>query len=294
MVSKKEPVQQEKPSSVNEDAVGGENAGSGKSRNIADRKLCDFTKESTETGTGTGTDKKTNPDKTTNGNGYCGHIADACSDIKNTPNKKNDGIRKYDNDTPVWFAMSATFSRSLKVQEKLERKGVESYVPVRLGIIKGKDGHSRKALIPVISNLIFVNVSWNSLVQIKKEIPILQMQTFPTQGRNVPIVVPRKQMEDFISVTSHLKENDEGKGITYLNPEEINLMEGKRVRIIGGPFNNVEGVLMNTKGRGKRRELIVEIPHIIAARTTIKDYDLIEVVEERRAGETKSTGRSRK
>jgi len=176
----------------------------------------------------------------------------------------------------VWYAMSATFGRSLKAQKKLNERSIDTYVPMHYGVVRGRDGHKRKELLPVVSNLIFVNTTWSGVLLSKEEMPWLQMLTFPEEGRNVPIVVPQKQMEDFIAVSQHLSEEGGVGAASFLRPDELNLREGERVRIIGGPFNNVEGVFMNT--RGKRKELIVEIPHIIAARTIIRDYDLIEVL----------------
>lgn len=235
--------------------------------------------------------KPEDTDKDPNDRGDRSSVVPTNPTTVNNPNTTNNK-KKYDNDTQVWFAMSATFGRSLKAQEKLEGKDIESYVPKRWGVKQGKCGHKQKGLIPVVSNLIFVNTTWNKMVEMKREMPWLQMQTYPFEGRNVPIVVPKKQMEDFIAVTS-ASESLSG-GVTYMGPEEMNLKEGERVRIIGGPFNNVEGVFMNARGKGKRRELVVEIPHIIAARTIIKDYDLIEVLRTEGNGKDTKNGRTGK
>lgn len=172
---------------------------------------------------------------------------------------------------PVWFAMSATFGRSVKVKDALDKKNVRCYVPMQWRVVE-HGGIKAKKYLPVISNLIFVNAVWSELLAIKSAIPWLQMQTFPMQGRNIPIIVPDKQMEDFIRITQN-----RDRQLDYFNPKDINIEKGRRVRVIGGPFDNVEGIFVNVRGRGKKR-LIIEIPHLMAVRFEIERYDLLELL----------------
>ena len=65
--------------------------------------------------------------------------------------------------------------------------------------------------------------------------------------------------------------------MTYYAPEELSLAKGTRVRIIGGPFDGAEGVLVKMKGHRSRR-FVVSIPDIIYATTEVTP-DLIEVLE---------------
>ena len=65
--------------------------------------------------------------------------------------------------------------------------------------------------------------------------PFLQYRTFPENGKNVPIVVPDNQMQQFIAVCETHNEQ-----LMYLNPDEINIAKGTPVRIIGGTFDGVE------------------------------------------------------
>lgn len=179
---------------------------------------------------------------------------------------------RYNNIIPVWFAMSATFGRSLQAQQVLLKKGIENYVPMRWDVITQSKGRKIKKLVPAISNLIFVCSVWTGIRESMTAMPWLMLQTSPREGRNVPIIVPDRQMEHFIRVT----ENDGNRPI-YLHPSEINLHEGERVEVLGGPFDGVEGIFINSRGK-RKKQLIVEIPHIIAAKIVIEEYDLIKVL----------------
>ncbi len=172
-----------------------------------------------------------------------------------------------------WFAMRATFSRAMLAKRALEERSIENYLPMHYDVVVDRRGHKTKELVPVISNIIFVRTTKAIIQEAKKDILWLQYLTFPHEGRNRPIVVPNKQMEDFIAVTSRTQSK-----VLYLNPAEINLQKGTRVRIIGGPFDNVEGLFINSRGAGKKK-LIVEIPGIIAAKSEIEEYDLIQVLD---------------
>lgn len=70
-------------------------------------------------------------------------------------------------------------------------------------------------------------------------------------------------------------ENDK---LIYLIPEEINLAKGTKVRIIGGAFNNVEGIFVKVKGvRSRRVVLLVE--GVTAVALTEVSPDLLEVLK---------------
>ncbi len=176
------------------------------------------------------------------------------------------------NETPLWFAMSATFGRSMRAKERLEQLGIDNYVPMRYEVTAGSRGRQDRRLIPAINNLIFVRTTRAIIQSAKQQIDWLQYLTQHESGKQRPIIVPDRQMEQFILVTQNRLED-----IAYLTPEQIASSKGHRVRIIGGPFHNVEGLVLHTRGSG-RKKLIVDIPNIIAARTEIADYDLIELL----------------
>ena len=99
-----------------------------------------------------------------------------------------------------WFAMSATFGRALKAKDFLEAHSVRCFIPMKYEIVSdGKHGKKRQ-LVPAINNLLFVNTTRSCIQALKGELSYLQYQTRPEGSRRIPIVVPDRQMEQFVAV----------------------------------------------------------------------------------------------
>ena len=157
-----------------------------------------------------------------------------------------------------WFAMSATFGRALKAKDFLESRSVRCFVPMRYEVVSdGKKGKKRQ-FIPAINNLLFVNTTRSSIQSLKAEMSYLQYLTRLDGARRVPIVVPERQMEQFITVCNTY--NDK---LVYLNPDEINLEKGTPVQIVGGAFDGIEGTFVKVDGIRNRRVAVL-VPGIAA------------------------------
>ena len=152
----------------------------------------------------------------------------------------------------AWFAMSATFGRSMKAKAFLESKQVKCFVPMRYEIIKDKTQGSVKKLVPAINNLIFVNTTKERIQTLKTTIEYLQYLTHPIGGRNIPIIVPEEQMQQFIAVC-----DTHDEGLTYLSPDEINLEKGTPVKIIGSAFDGVVGTFVKVQNSRKKRVVVL-------------------------------------
>lgn len=172
----------------------------------------------------------------------------------------------------VWFAMSAPYRNELKVQAALKDKfSIESYVPLRCCVVE-RGGRKVRRMLPAVSNLLFAHSTQKRLNEVKPFIPRMQFKTRTVGDSNRLIVVPDKQMEDFIRLTGTADEKT-----SYLLPDEVNLKRGTRVRILGGPLDGVEGVFIKVKGVRNRR-FLVSIPGLLSAATDISP-DLLEVLE---------------
>ena len=157
-----------------------------------------------------------------------------------------------------WFAMSATFGRSLKAKDFLESHSVRCFIPMKYEVVSdGKHGKKRQ-LVPAINNLLFVNTTRSNIQALKSELSYLQYLTRPDGLRRVPIVVPERQMEQFIAVCDTHNEK-----LIYLNPDEINLEKGTPIQIIGGVFDGVEGTFVKVAGVRNRRVAVL-VPGIAA------------------------------
>lgn len=171
---------------------------------------------------------------------------------------------------PVWFAMRATYRRELKVKAQLEEMGMTTFVPMRYSV-SGRGRQKKRELVPVIHNLIFVHAVPSLLQRVKESIPYLQY-IVDTRSRQ-KIVVPDVQMQRFIEIAGTHDDH-----LIYLQPEELNLAKGTKVRITGGQFEGYEGVFVKVKGARDRR-VVVQIQGVIALAMATVSPEFIEPLE---------------
>lgn len=171
-----------------------------------------------------------------------------------------------------WFAMRATYKREFIAQEYLQSKGFEVFLPLKT-VLKVVRGIKKKVTVPAINSLIFVFAKKDELQQAKWGVEYLQYITRREDGRNVPIIVPQRQMEQFINVVQ-----DDTIDKTFFAPGEVDLSAGTKVRVHGGPFDGYEGVLLKVKGK-RKKQFCLDIPNVITLNTIIEKLDLLEVVE---------------
>ena len=172
----------------------------------------------------------------------------------------------------LWYAMRVPYRNELKVQLKLQEKGIETFVPKRRKIVK-KRGKTSYELMPAVNNLIFVHSSLSVIKGLKQEILNLQYLVNKSEGESIKIVVRDNEMQRFIRVVENFEEE-----ITYLSPEEVNIEKGTRVRIIGGNFDGVEGIFVKVKGKRNKR-VVVMLDKLLAVVMAEVDLDLIEVIK---------------
>lgn len=156
-----------------------------------------------------------------------------------------------DDNKTVWFAMSAPYRRELKAKEHLTTLGIESFVPMTKTLVE-RGGVKKRQIIPAIHNLIFVHTTKEIIKSAKQGIDYLQYRTRPFNGKNLPIIVPDKEMEQFIAVSNARMED-----ITYIQPGEIDIEKGTKVHIHGGTFDGTEGIYIKLKGKRNRRVVVL-------------------------------------
>ena len=157
------------------------------------------------------------------------------------------------------------------VKGELDRLGIECFVPMTYRLVEVlKDGFSylrkhgetelRKELVPAINNLIFVRSTQERISRLKASNEVLEPLRYMmdrTAGREHEIMtVADRQMENFLRVARMTDES-----VMFLDETSIVGKEGKRVRIKGGVFEGVEGVIRRVK-RCKR--VVVEIEGVMS------------------------------
>ena len=159
-----------------------------------------------------------------------------------------------------WYAMRATYKREFMAQDYLVGKGLEVFLPLKKEI-KVLRGIKRKVVVPAINSLIFVRATKEKLQQVKFGVEYIQYITKKENDRNIPIIVPDNQMQQFIQVVQ-----DDTVDKVYYTPEEVNLTVGTRVRVHGGAFDGLEGTLLKVKGK-RKKQFFINIDGLVTVNT---------------------------
>ena len=181
-------------------------------------------------------------------------------------------------DPKTWFPMRVTYQREMKVKAELDRLEIENFVPMKYRITElQNDGESelRRVLVPAINNLIFVRSSQERMSELKMTNEVLEPLRYMMDQTAVEphtiMTVPDKQMENFMRVASVTDDS-----VMFLDETTIVGKEGKRVEIMGGPFEGVTGVIRRVK-RCKR--VVVELEGITCVAIAFVPVGLLKEIE---------------
>ena len=198
--------------------------------------------------------------ETKDGRDMVGHDTEVCGDPK------------------IWFPMRVTYQREMKVKAELDRLEIENFIPMTYQFTESRkqgDTELRRELVPAINNLIFVHSTKERISELKVSNELLEPLRYmidQTAGEAHTIMtVPDKQMENFMRVAS-VTDNS----VMFLDETTIVGKEGKRVEIMGGPFEGVTGVIRRVK-RCKR--VVVELEGITCVAIAFVPVGLLKEIE---------------
>lgn len=172
-----------------------------------------------------------------------------------------------------WYVLRVTYQRELSTKKYLDRMGIENFVPLRP--VRQRNAHGRFfwTTQAALHNYIFVRATRETIDELKTfHQPALRYVMHIQDGHSQIMVVPDAQMRSFIAVAGNTDER-----ILFLEPADVDLSEGDRVRVTGGLFDGVEGVLMRI-GKSKGRHVVVKIEGIAAVATASVPMALIEKI----------------
>lgn len=180
---------------------------------------------------------------------------------------------EHEEEAVQWYVMRDLKRPNAKLPayRQLMEMEMEVFVPM-VWHIAVRGGVRVREQRPFIWNLLFVHGSRLHLDTVVDRTPTLQYRWLRHSWRE-PMVVEKTAMERFIRAVNSTKFPQ------YYLPEEITPdMCGKKVRIIGGPLNELEGCLLTLRG-SKVKRLLVELPGFLAVGVDVKP-EFIQFVEE--------------
>ena len=149
-------------------------------------------------------------------------------------------------DPKSWFPMRVTYSREMKVKAELDRLEIENFVPMTYRLVDAYSESPHRELVPAINNLIFVHATQSQISRLKTTNealePLRYMMDRTAEKAHEIMTVPDRQMENFMCVASMTDDS-----VMFLDENTIVGKEGKRVKIMGGMFEGVEGVIRRVK-----------------------------------------------
>lgn len=177
-------------------------------------------------------------------------------------------------DTEIrWYVLRVTYQRELATQEQLNKMGINNFVPTLRIRKRNSQGRFYWIREVAVHNYVFIQTSKQMIDSLKRHtLPHLRYIMRHINGERRIMTVPEREMQNFIAVAGNAEEH-----IRFLPPEEVMLAEGDRVRILGGPFEGVEGHLIKTS-KGKRTAVVIRIEGIAAVVTTSLPMRLIEKI----------------
>ena len=185
-----------------------------------------------------------------------------------------------DKDKPRWYVMRA-YKNESTAEERLSHKtyGLKHFIP-KQKVLRTINGKKVICLVPVIHSLVFVYASHKQIVDFKHNYYYdLQFVTWKSGGELIYLTVPNEEMTNFIKVCKQTEKEVHFYKIGEINNEKdkINIEKGKRVRVHGGPFDQVEGYFMKVaKKRG--RQLVVIIPDLLVVFAEVEP-EYIQIID---------------
>lgn len=171
-----------------------------------------------------------------------------------------------------WYAMRV-YKNERQAEERLSAEdGLDYFIPKRY-VMRVYHGRKQPRLVPVIPSLVFVHATQRQIVTFKQEkYNSLQFIVTSMDGKNRYLVVPDKDMDNFIKVCEQYGENTR-----FYKPEDIHVSMGTKVRVHGGTLDGVEGIFVRVSGK-RSRQLVVLLTGVMAVSTTVQP-DYLEVIE---------------
>ena len=174
-----------------------------------------------------------------------------------------------------WYALRVSYSRELKVRDRLNESGIRTFVPMmwrRCPVKPGMTtGNPSRRLVPAVGNLCFAYSTRAELEDfIRGYGDTSPVHFYWDRTANKPLTVPEKAMNDFIAVSSTLDED-----LIYITEITSKLREGQTVKVKEGPFKGIEGKVVRIR---KSRRILVELPGMLAVATTYIQPEYLEII----------------
>lgn len=177
--------------------------------------------------------------------------------VENAP-QESDGIAQQ-GQSKQWFVLRVAYHHEQAAKDWLTEVGIASYLPMHYAE-KGKNSKKRRVKEPLIPNLLFVQTTQEKM-DLALASPANAYLSYyydhfrtNTDGTNPPLVVPDKQMDNFIRLTSIDSDH-----ILFVDRYQCHFKNGDHVVVTDGNFRGVEGRIARV---ARQQRVVVELDRI--------------------------------
>ncbi|MBO5539172.1 MAG: UpxY family transcription antiterminator [Prevotella sp.] len=149
-----------------------------------------------------------------------------------------------------WYVFRASYSREDIAFDYIVADGTFAYIAKRY-IRKSVKGKQKKVLETLIPNLLFVYTTEAKAGEYIKSTPSISFLSYyynhfeqDESGKNPPLTISRKEMENFIIATCNQSEH-----LKFVTESQCHFKGGETVEVIDGMFKGVEGRVARVSGQ---------------------------------------------
>lgn len=187
-------------------------------------------------------------------------------------------VKKSQKATEVrWFVVKVKWRHEDDLAKLFREKGKETYIAKRFELVNDRKGGKVRKEVCVIPEVVFVRCSYEFLDPFIKDAAArhkltIYYATVIEDGHRTIMKVPDAEMANFMRIAT--KDHED---VVFFKPEELQLIEGDKVRVHGGPFDGAEGTLLKVKGK-KGKRVVVSIEGLFSVASASIEPEYIEVI----------------
>lgn len=149
---------------------------------------------------------------------------------------------------------------------------MEYYAPTFVNLSERGGGHHRHRK-PLLYNYVFLRSTLPVVLQFRRENPLYNLIRSRVHAESTGyLYVPDGEMNMFMRVARAYSDT-----VPCYIPTEVELRRGDRVRIVGGPFTGVEGILLSQQGK-EGNQVVVSVQNLLSVPTLTIAPQYIEII----------------
>lgn len=202
-------------------------------------------------------------------------IPDTIPEVKSS--KTGVSVRYMPTSGKNWYVFRASYGREDKASDFIVEDGTFVYIAKRY-TCKIVNGKRKKVLESLIPNILFVYTTEEKAEEYAKGTPAISYLTYyynhferNEEQKNPPLVVPCKEMENFILATCNNSEH-----LRLVDESQCHYKGGEIVKVTDGVFKGVEGKVARVSGQ---QRVIVSISNVGLVSTAYIPTAFIQIIE---------------